>query len=104
MTNITLPYNTPNADVSVFSGAFMYTFQLRSFRGMTYLTVLNSSDEVMAANVRCCDRQWLLPVDAKNYIGAGNFRFESDTGDYPWFSDFGNGCRLVYYSQDEING
>ena len=101
MTNIPLS-PVPNQEFSVAPSGNRYTINIRFFRSLMYVTVRNQYGAVYVGSLRCADRQWLLPYRQKNY-GDGNFRFEDDNGQYPDYRNFGQSCRLVFYTVEELS-
>ena len=94
------PTATANQEFNTFIGGVEYGFRLHLFRGMLYADV-SVDGTVIARSVRCIDREWLFPVHPKGM--AGNFRFESDrSGVYPDYEKFGDSCRIVFYTNEEI--
>lgn len=93
--------NTANQQVRFSNGDSEYTIRLRQFRGILYADV-SVEGELVVAGVRCVVGKWLIPYEAMNET-AGNFRFDSETEDYPGRAFFETGeCVLRYYDAEEI--
>lgn len=90
----------PNQTFEVTVNGITLEFELRYFRDLMYATVRNAEGAVVASNVRCVNRQWLMPFSYEP--AGGNFRFEDEEGRYPAYENFKTSCPLVYYSIDEI--
>lgn len=76
-----------------------YHITLRSFRGMLYCTIIDDDDKILAANIRCINDHWLIPL--KNRYRGGNLRFEGLKDHYIHPVDFEK-IKLVYYDSDEM--
>lgn len=94
--------SAPNVLTAISPEGFTYNILFRYFRGMTYATITNDNDELISGPIRCSNRKWLIPYPALNYSGAGNLMFVDEENQYPQFMKFGNGCRLVYFTAEEI--
>lgn len=84
-------------------GEIQFRLKFMSFRGMWYCSILRTDgddEEVVSANVRCCDGEWLIPW--KKAAKLGNFRIEGDGYNYPHPSLEKN-VELIYYTPDEIS-
>ncbi len=92
--------NVPNQALTVFTGGVDFVLRLHVFRGITYITISKGRDtSPVITSCRCVPGSWLL----RDYSpGDGDFRFECDSADYPYHDQFGNGCRLVYYTEEEV--
>lgn len=89
----------PNQRFSISVEGLTYRFSLRYFRDMMYCTITDIDDIVLASNIRCTNKGWLLPFAYKQMMG--NFRFENSEG-YPVYKDFQTTCSLVYYSAEDL--
>ena len=92
---------TANQMVSVTYGGITYTIHLRSFREVMYADV-SVNGEVVSLGVRCLPGVWLMPNLPVNTLDAGNMRFVVDGGAYPYYTDFGTTCRLMFFTKGEI--
>lgn len=90
----------PNQSFEVTVNGMTLSFELRFFRDLMYATVRDADNAIVSSNVRCADRQWLIPFGF-SAVG-GNFRFEDEEGRYPNYKNFGSSCPLVFYTIDEI--
>ena len=67
-----------------------------------YVTIFDITGTRIAGPVRVCEGQWLIPYQAYNLEGAGNFTVVEANKQYPLFGDFDTTCELRYYTLDEI--
>ena len=93
----------PNQTFSRTVDGVTFNFRLYVFREMTYCDVSADDGTAIASAVRCVPNGWLIPFPFARAGGVGNFRFEADGDDYPWFENFGDTCRFVYYTAAEID-
>ena len=93
----------PNQTFSQTIDGIAFDFRLYVFRDMTYCDISAEDGASIAAAVRCVPNEWVIPFEFARVGGVGNFRFEVDGDDYPWFENFGDSCRFVYYTADEIS-
>jgi len=94
--------NVANQAFTITPEGYTYRFVIRYFRDMMYVSIYNQDGEPIANSVRGCDREWLIPFEALNYTGAGNFMFVDSDESYPDFRNFGDACVLTYYTREEI--
>lgn len=101
MYQIQLP-TSPNSEFTTSPEEAEFTIRLRLLTNGITLVSIADSNVAIADSVRAINGKWLIPYQylEKNY---GNFRFESDTEDYPYFKNFNTSCRLMYYNQEEVN-
>jgi len=101
MYQITLP-EEPNVQFTTSPEEEEFTITFRLLKdGITLVTIANSDGNIIVSS-KCVNNEWLIPYP---YLenGKGNFRFESDTEDYPNYSNFNSTCRLMYYTQYEVD-
>lgn len=68
---------------------------------MLYATIRDGDQNPLVGMIRCTNFGWLIPW--RSTALGGNFRFESAAQDeYPDYTKFGDGCRLVFYSASEM--
>ena len=101
MIRYSLPYN-PNFTIVCEPEGLSYTLDFKYIRGLMYVTIYNDGGDRVAGPVRVCEGEWLIPHQAYNYNGAGNFLVVESTGQYPTFEIFNSSCELRYYSAAEI--
>ncbi len=77
-----------------------FNFNLRSFRGLMYVTV--DVDGVNAVTgFRVVHNAEILPASVARTVG-GNFRFICQDSEYPSFDKLdGVACRLLFYEKGE---
>ena len=98
---ITLP-SLPNVEFTTTPEEHGFTIRFRLLTNGITLVSLSDDDGTIVESVRAINNKWLIPYPYLEQ-GRGNFRFESDTDDYPYFENFNTSCRLVYYNQDEVD-
>lgn len=90
----------PSQTAAVRIGGVSYAIDISTFRGVTLVSI--AADGVpLASGVKAVPGSWLIPYRYKER--GGNFRFESLSGDYPVYSDFGGSAALVYYTSAEAD-
>ena len=102
MTKYNLPSN-PNFTMSVVPDGLTYNMTFKYIRDLMYVTIFDIEGRRISGPVRVCEGEWLIPHDAYNYEGAGNFMVVEETRQYPVFDKFDTSCELRYYSKDEID-
>lgn len=102
MTKYSLPSN-PNFTMSCAPEGQTYTLTFKYIRDLMYVTIFNASGTRMAGPVRVCEGEWLIPHQAYNFEGAGNFLIVEATEQYPLFDIFNTSCELRYYTRAEID-
>lgn len=93
--------STPNQQVEYTApdGRF-YSIHLYSFNGLTFADV--KIDNVEACyGVVCVPNANLIPYDYMAQDG-GNFRFQCNDENYPYWNYYNNTQQLYYYSPEEI--
>lgn len=101
MERYALP-STPNFTMDVTPEGLLYAFVFRYIKGLMYVTINNAYGERIAGPIRVCEGEWLIPYNAYNYDGAGNFRVIESKQQYPIFDIFNTSCELQYFTSDEI--
>lgn len=99
MVEYNLPSRYENVEFDCLAESVLFRFRLHVFRGMMYASVY-ADNELVVGGQRCIGNEWLIPSGL--LVGMGNFRFEVNGDEYPWWENFGNGVRLVYYTASEI--
>lgn len=94
-----LPSKFENVEFDCIAEDVLYRFRLHVFRDMMYASIY-ADNEPIALGQRCVQNAWLIPSGL--VPEKGNFRFEVNGENYPWWEDFNNGTKLVYYTRDEI--
>lgn len=76
-----------------------YRIALRTIQGLTYMSVWANGD-VLFYNQICTPNAFVNPF---NYISQnGKFYFWSSTGDYPYYTQYGETVKLYFYTKDEV--
>ena len=100
MEIFTLPNKFENVEFECLAEETLYRFRLHVFREMMYATIY-ADNELVISGQRCVNDAWLIP---DGYMSEkGNFRFEVNGDDYPWWANFNESTNLVYYTADEIS-
>lgn len=94
-----LPSKFENVEFDCIAEDTLYRFRLHVFRDMMYASIYADNEPIILGQ-RCVQNLWLIPRGL--VPDKGNFRFEVNGEDYPWWEDFNNGTKLVYYTRDEI--
>lgn len=89
----------PNQSFFVIVGEAQVNFRLHVFNGLLYCD-LYVNGVLVSASTRCNPNQPLLPKYYNESIG--NFMFVTTDDRYPDAEDFGDSCRLVHITADEI--
>lgn len=101
MYQIQLP-TSPNAEFTTSPNESEFTIRLRILTsGITLVSISNTKGKIVDS-VRAVNGKWLIPYPYLERNG-GNFRFESDNEEYPNFQNFNTTCRLMYYTQEEVD-
>ncbi len=90
-----------NQRIQIIEEQNSYEFRFRTFNGMLFADVAVNGVDV-AKSVRCCPYSLIVPY--RHMERKGNFFFSSESGEYPSYKDFGNGCKLFYISYEELDG
>ena len=93
----------PNQTFEVAPEGSTYVFSIKRIRGLMYVTIDDIDGNRLSGPIRICNTEWLIPFDAYNYEGAGNFMIINREGEYPDFENFMDDCELRYYTKEEIN-
>ena len=101
MTKYSLPSN-PNFTMSFAPEGQTYTMTFKCIRDLMYVTIFDTSGIRISGPVRICEGEWLIPHQAYNFEGAGNFLIVEATEQYPTFDIFNASCELRYYTRAEI--
>lgn len=100
MEIFTLPTKFENVEFECLAEETLYRFRLHVFREMMYATIY-ADNELVISGQRCVNNAWLIP---DGYMPEkGNFRFEVNGENYPWWENFNESTNLVYYTADEIS-
>lgn len=102
MIRYTLPSN-PNFTISCAPEGQTYVLTFKYIRELMYVTIFDVEGTRISGPVRVCEGEWIIPHNAYNFDGAGNFMVVEVNGQYPIFDNFNTTCELRYYTQDEIN-
>ena len=92
----------PNFTFEVSPEGVPYRFTMKSIRGLMYCTIETIEGRRISGPKRICNGEWLIPYDAYNFNGMGNFMCIDCEGQYPDFERFETSCELRYYTKDEI--
>lgn len=99
MTNVNIS-KLPNTTFQFTADGVLYGFRLHFWDGLMFCSI-TINGETIIDSVRCISGKWLIPY--KYLTVGGNFRFECiDSSEYPNFNDFGDSCKLVYYTSEEV--
>lgn len=99
METFILPSKYENVEFECLAEEILYRFRLHVFRDMMYATIY-ADNELVIAGQRCVNNAWLIPY---GYMpDRGNFRFEVNGDEYPWWENFNDGTNLIYYTADDI--
>lgn len=61
-------------------------------------------DEYLCTDVPCFANQGILPYDYMVKQIGGQFFFDTEEDEYPYFENFNNSCKLYFVTTDELNG
>ena len=106
----------------------MYIYALNNTPNQTFTTTLNNinmevtiktggatdnpitffaiqrGDEYLCPFVPCFANQVILPYDYMQEELGGNFFFQTENDENPYFENFGTSCLLYYATTEELNG
>lgn len=89
----------PNQTFNIMLENTNYRVALRSIKGLTYMSVW-ANGEILFYNQICVPNGYVNPF---NYLSQnGKFYFQSDNGDYPYYTEYGKTVRLYFYTKDEV--
>lgn len=70
---------------------------------ITYAALL-VNNEYLCKSVPVFANQKVLPYNYMQSFLGGNFFFTTENGDYPYYKNFNNSCKLIFLTLDELNG
>lgn len=100
MEIISLPTRFENIEFDYIAEETLYRFRFHVFHDIMYASVYVENEPVVLGQ-RCVQNLWLIP--SGHVPEKGNFRFEVNGEDYPWWENFNNGSNLIYYTAKEIS-
>lgn len=90
----------PNQELSIQLDDIRYVIRLRTVDGVMALDL--SADEVdILTGERQTTSEFVIPYQHLEGDG-GNFGFDTDAGDYPFWDQFGLTQTLIYFSVEEM--
>lgn len=89
---------SPNQQFTAVLDGYRYAVRLTTCAGITCADI-ERDDVVVISGVRCVGG-FVIPYP---YLEAGNFWFETDDGEYPDYTLFGDTQFLYYLTQAEVD-
>lgn len=92
--------NVPNQEFTTAIDNVFYRVDLRTIQENTYMSVW-ANGELLFYNQLCVPNEYVNPY---KYLSInGRFYFSCLDNEYPFFKNFNNTQKLLFYTTDEVN-
>jgi hypothetical protein len=102
MRTINLSNAQPNQSQSILLDNTLYDIQLRDLGNLTMGMTITANGVKLVDNAKCVNNVPMLRYNWMEQQAGGNFQFRSTTQDYPYYTNFGSSCQLIYANLAEI--
>lgn len=91
----------PNQSFSFSAGRNIFLIRIGQSHGCMFADVVINGSTIVTGQ-RLCAGIMVLPY--RRYWTKGNFVFETQNDELPWWENFGSSCHLYYMAPEEIDG